>query len=1010
MEGDSRNPRVSLLKKYDIPVDHLSYEYVGQCSNKKELERIVRILRSGEEGIYPDLIKVAEDKLKKLAPNSRVLRSEAPILTKESLSEEEWKKVEGELLSWENEMKVMDQSLEFEKKRLDVIGNKNLPDVRKVEPVKSKVEKTKVKIDTDNKNNRIKSGDYKSWDKFDVDKELLKLDLDEERKAEECAKKKRELEKKKKEQKNIEIVNPDAAVNYTNTEQLVLANQAKDRGNECFKSGDLNNALKYYGVSIKLCPTANAYNNRAMTYIKLKNYENALTDCNEVLKLEPSNVKALHRRATAYQNLPDKGYNDLALKDLSRIISLEPNNKVAQTDLQALKKKLKIEDNGRRFRMAIQETDDSKYTGKKPADWNFPGSNIPVDRLPLTYYGPSTSTFECEPHSMAHKILLGPSFTGRVMCKCNSNTPRQNPLCQRCGELMSRPKPVVKKSKVESVKDKTDNNKKNELLKQNQKTELPKEGQETDSNKKSELLKQTQEKVESPKKAEETVSNKKNELLEEVQEKAELLKKVEETDSNKKNELLKGVEEKAELPKEAQEVDKKMESFIQNPEKTEKPEEVQPVKENPKDTKKDVNDINEKSKFKEGAEDIKKPNAKFKEDWDNFINSKFNNANKAKTKFVNNTVDDGRTAFITEIFDDEDFEKDEKIPIEEEIVKENKKEEKNIENECKLFPVDDDKETKEKLPGSEEKLPELEKKVQDIEENLPELEDDNSLESEEKLEKPPHTIDSSDNQSLPSTSSQSEPRKSKTKRKRRERSSREYKYSYLEPVKVQQASKYVKPTSVEPKMNGESTREIHHEIITDSNVQFKSFVPNRKCVSTEDVLKANRTENIHRDNRFELMNGDGEKIQNEISEEGNKENIEKCNDGGGEEVRVAKKIESAYEFIKEWESLKKSDETYAKRAEIMKLLRPSDLGKVIGNKLDSEILKNMLECLERHFIETDPKTTVEFLKQLLNVPRFGIVKLFMDNYEKKIIERLVDSAEKKGYMLDQEIKKQLTSG
>ena len=45
----------------------------------------------------------------------------------------------------------------------------------------------------------------------------------------------------------------------------MLANQAKDRGNECFKTGDLNNALKYYGVSLKLCPTANAYNNRAMT-------------------------------------------------------------------------------------------------------------------------------------------------------------------------------------------------------------------------------------------------------------------------------------------------------------------------------------------------------------------------------------------------------------------------------------------------------------------------------------------------------------------------------------------------------------------------------------------------------------------------------------------------------------------------------------------------------------------------------------------------------------------------
>lgn len=48
-------------------------------------------------------------------------------------------------------------------------------------------------------------------------------------------------------------------------EQQVLANQAKDRGNECYKSGDLVNALKYYNLSIKLHSTSNAYNNRAMT-------------------------------------------------------------------------------------------------------------------------------------------------------------------------------------------------------------------------------------------------------------------------------------------------------------------------------------------------------------------------------------------------------------------------------------------------------------------------------------------------------------------------------------------------------------------------------------------------------------------------------------------------------------------------------------------------------------------------------------------------------------------------
>lgn len=481
---------------------------------------------------------------------------------------------------------------------------------------------------------------------------------------------------------------------------------------------------------------------------------------------------------------------------------------------------------------------------------------------------------------MAHKILLGASFTGRVMCKCNSNSLRQNPLCQRCGELMSRPKPPVKrnKTKPEIVKDKIDNNKKNELLKQNENCTI--------------------------------------------------------------------------LPKEA--------------------EEARPVNDaNETKNKEEVNSINEKSKSEQEPENVEKPNAKFKENWDNFINSKFSNANKPKPKFVNNTVDDGKTAFITEIFDEEEDLEKEKVQIEEEkIVKEtakdnseNKKEEKNLENECKQCYADD-KEKNEKLPESEEKLPELEekspkldeklpeleeanlelkealqeidekmqameveKKLPESEDRLPDLEEENCTEAAEKHEKSPHTADSSDNQSLPSTSSQSETRKSKNKKKRRERNTREYKYSYPEPIKVQQASKYLKPTSAEPKVQSESANDIHHEIRPESNVHFKSFVPNRKSISTEDVLKSNSSSNICRDNRFESMDGDGEKILNEINEEGNKENIEKSKDAGGEEVRVAKKIESAYEFIREWESLKKSDETYAKRAEIMKLLKPSDLGK-----------------------------------------------------------------------------------
>lgn len=35
----------TLLEKFDVPIDHLSYEYVNSCENEKELEKIIKILR-----------------------------------------------------------------------------------------------------------------------------------------------------------------------------------------------------------------------------------------------------------------------------------------------------------------------------------------------------------------------------------------------------------------------------------------------------------------------------------------------------------------------------------------------------------------------------------------------------------------------------------------------------------------------------------------------------------------------------------------------------------------------------------------------------------------------------------------------------------------------------------------------------------------------------------------------------------------------------------------------------
>lgn len=76
-----------------------------------------------------------------------------------------------------------------------------------------------------------------------------------------------------------------------------------------------------------------AYNNRAMAYLKLEKFSEALADVEMVLQQEPDNVKALLRSATASQGLGDE---DAARGRLRRVLEVEPRNREAQRSLEAL--------------------------------------------------------------------------------------------------------------------------------------------------------------------------------------------------------------------------------------------------------------------------------------------------------------------------------------------------------------------------------------------------------------------------------------------------------------------------------------------------------------------------------------------------------------------------------------------------------------------------------------------------------------------------------------------------
>ncbi|XP_078032514.1 spag1 axonemal dynein assembly factor [Augochlora pura] len=340
----------SLLERYGIPVEHLSYEHISECRNGKTLERIVTILRSGEEGYYPDLTRHAEERLAVVKPTSIILRKSEPVLTRNMLDPTECDELDTDINQWTSEMQSREKDLEEGKNTL-MAEPVPQPDIRqfKEEPVK----RNTVRRSKDpNKAKRISSCDYAAWDKYDVDTELNKIDIREEQQQIET----KRLQKKQKENLEKRKLNKETIINkssLTGTELSVMAEQERGKGNEAFKAGDYEEALQHYNTSIKIDPTPTTYNNRAITFIKLGRYERALKDCNFVLDADCRNIKALLRRAVTLEHLKKSSE---ALADYEAVLKLEPTNPTAITGVKKLRKPCE----SRKVRMAIVEQSETE--------------------------------------------------------------------------------------------------------------------------------------------------------------------------------------------------------------------------------------------------------------------------------------------------------------------------------------------------------------------------------------------------------------------------------------------------------------------------------------------------------------------------------------------------------------------------------------------------------------------------------------------------------------------------
>lgn len=232
--GNASVSRKSLLEKYDIPIGHLDFDYIKSCNNTKEIEQILSILKSGEEGFYPDLTKCASYKLLQLNPESKVLREEHPVTRPSMMDKDQWQGIsknfsvifcfvlkksifliQNILQEWTTVIKEKDKIL---RQHTDNNCTENLPPIRKFTNLNI-TSAAKNQQNSTGTTDRIKSCDYDKWDKYDADTETLKIDL-----TEEINREKTLMENKKKENKLIEpIENDDLLQNLSNIEKENLA-------------------------------------------------------------------------------------------------------------------------------------------------------------------------------------------------------------------------------------------------------------------------------------------------------------------------------------------------------------------------------------------------------------------------------------------------------------------------------------------------------------------------------------------------------------------------------------------------------------------------------------------------------------------------------------------------------------------------------------------------------------------------------------------------------------------
>lgn len=120
-------------------------------------------------------------------------------------------------------------------------------------------------------------------------------------------------------------------VNSTAPTSLKTAMDYFIEGNYDYDTGNCQKAISDYTIAIELSPNyVEAYNNRAYTNMRLRNYKDALSDLDQAISLNPNYVNALMNRGDIH-NYYYQIDRQSAIADYKKVIMLDINRDLSKS-------------------------------------------------------------------------------------------------------------------------------------------------------------------------------------------------------------------------------------------------------------------------------------------------------------------------------------------------------------------------------------------------------------------------------------------------------------------------------------------------------------------------------------------------------------------------------------------------------------------------------------------------------------------------------------------------------